>query len=453
VSQSGNPSTSLNVGDLIAGRYRVERIIASGGMGVVLAARHQDLDQQVAIKVLRPDILDHNDAMARFIREARTAARLQSEHTARVFDVGTLPSGVPFMAMEYLSGLDLEQVMNSRGPLPVVDVVDYALQALEAIAEAHALGIVHRDLKPANLFLATRSDGTTQIKLLDFGISKSYGNQKDLHSPASATSTANLIGSPAYMSPEQVKNPKKVDGRADIWALGVIMHELLTGDILFQGETVGETFANVLQLEIKPIRSKRDDVPPGLERVILRCIERDLSRRYADAAELAHDLLRFGSSLSQRSVDRVSSVLALTGSGAAHPLVKPPASSRRVLSGATTLLARQLPTRKLVLGIGAILGVALGVFLAWWGGSPESAGAATEMTAPTRAEQAAPGTASTPGQGIEITPATTPAPSDMPSTASTAPAPQRATTSGRTPIRTNPPKKGAHPVDVLGDRQ
>jgi eukaryotic-like serine/threonine-protein kinase len=450
VSQADAPPASVSPGDVLAGRYLVERVIASGGMGVIFAARHQDLDQQVAIKVLRPDILTHGDALKRFVREARTAARLQNEHVVRVFDVGTLASGVPFMVMEYLSGLDLEQLMSSRIPLSVRDVVDYALQTLEAIAEAHAMGVVHRDLKPANLFLANRSDGTTQIKVLDFGISKSYGDQKDFTSTASQTTTANLVGSPAYMSPEQVRDPKNVDSRADIWAIGTIMHELLMGQTLFQGETVGQTFANVLQSEIKPIRSRRDDVPPELDRAILRCLMRDPARRYADAAELARDLYPFGSSSSRLSMERVSSVLAISGGSGTRSLVVPsrpsdPAAQRAPASRA----------RKLAIGIGVILSVAIGGFGLWWVGHPDDASATTEITAPARTEHVtAQSTAAT--TAVEVPPATTPSIVAAPSAAlnaTAAPRPQKAPPPGRPALRTNLPKKGATPIDVVKDRR
>ena len=161
-----------NVGDVLVGKYRIEKVVGEGGMGVVFAARHEALDQLVAIKVLLADAAKGEGVIERFVREAQAAARLQSENVARVFDAGSLENQVPFLVMEYLEGCDLEELLKLNGPLPVQDACDYILQALAAMAQAHAVGIIHRDLKPANLFLAVRPDGSNVIKILDFGISK-----------------------------------------------------------------------------------------------------------------------------------------------------------------------------------------------------------------------------------------------------------------------------------------
>ncbi|WP_437312395.1 serine/threonine-protein kinase [Sorangium sp. So ce385] len=299
-------------GELIAAKYRVERVVAIGGMGVVLAARNEDLDQQVAIKILRQDALTNQEAVARFLREARTAARLQGEHVARVFDVGTTESGVPFMVMEFLSGLDLQQVIETHGPLSIQDAVDYVLQALEAVAEAHAAGVVHRDIKPSNLFLAEHPDGTRHIKVLDFGISKGQG----LDSPAEPglTSTKQVMGSPGYMSPEQMMAPRTVDGRADVWSFGVLLYTLVTGEPPFQGETVAAVMANILHQPVPRLRDKRSDAPAMLERIVARCLERDVSARYANVGKLAQALDPLGSSFAKLSTSRIQSAI-----GAASP--------------------------------------------------------------------------------------------------------------------------------------
>ncbi|WP_437301893.1 serine/threonine-protein kinase [Sorangium sp. So ce388] len=299
-------------GELIAAKYRVERVVAIGGMGVVLAARNEDLDQKVAIKILRQDALANQEAVARFLREARTAARLQGEHVARVFDVGTTESGVPFMVMEFLSGLDLQQVIDTHGPLPIQDAVDYVLQALEAVAEAHAAGVVHRDIKPSNLFLAEHADGTRHIKVLDFGISKGQG----LDSPAEPglTSTKQVMGSPGYMSPEQMMAPRTVDGRADVWSFGVLLYTLVTGEPPFQGETVAAVMANILHQPVPRLRDRRSDAPAMLERIVARCLERDVSARYANVAKLAQALEPLGSSFAKLSTSRIQSAI-----GAASP--------------------------------------------------------------------------------------------------------------------------------------
>ncbi|XXX71674.1 serine/threonine-protein kinase [Sorangium sp. So ce134] len=349
-------------GELIAAKYRIERVVAIGGMGVVLAARNEDLDQQVAIKILRQDALTNQEAVARFLREARTAARLQGEHVARVFDVGTTESGVPFMVMEFLSGLDLQQVIETHGPLSIQDAVDYVLQALEAVAEAHAAGVVHRDIKPSNLFLAEHPDGTRHIKVLDFGISKGQG----LDSPAEPglTSTKQVMGSPGYMSPEQMMAPRTVDGRADVWSFGVLLYTLVTGEQPFQGETVAAVMANILHQPVPRLRDKRSDAPATLERIVARCLERDVSARYANVGKLAQALEPLGSSFAKLSTSRIQSAI-----GAASPAGQTLLNSRAAedsdrLSGASwthTGFRRRSRRRLLVAaGVAALVAGAAG---------------------------------------------------------------------------------------------
>jgi serine/threonine protein kinase len=233
--------TEVVPGQLLAGKFRIERILGRGGMGVVVLATHIHLDEQVAIKFLLPEALKIPEAVRRFEREARAAVKIKSEHVARVTDVGVLETGSPYMVMEYLSGVDLSQYLLNKQTLPIDEAIDYVLQAIEAIAEAHSLGIVHRDLKPANLFRIIRPDGTPSIKVLDFGISKVGG------ADASMTQTSSMMGSPYYMSPEQMTSSKSVDARTDIWALGVILYELLSGHVPYEGDTVPEIVAQVLQ--------------------------------------------------------------------------------------------------------------------------------------------------------------------------------------------------------------
>jgi serine/threonine protein kinase len=199
-------------------------------MGVVVAARHVQLEQRVAIKFLRRGAGHESTAVERFLREARAAVALSSDHVARVLDVGTLESGEPFIVMEYLDGVDLGQVLDQKGPLPIPEAVDSVLQACEAIAEAHSLGIVHRDLKPSNLFRNNRRDGTTIVKVLDFGISKS-ADFNIAKSEKNLTASGLVMGSPGYMSPEQVRNARTVDVRTDVWALGVILSRARPGRV------------------------------------------------------------------------------------------------------------------------------------------------------------------------------------------------------------------------------
>jgi eukaryotic-like serine/threonine-protein kinase len=277
-------------GTVIAGKYRVDRVLASGGMGVIVEAEHAALGQRVAIKFLLPEAGSQGELVERFLREARSAARLQSDHVVRVFDIGTDERGAPFMVMELLSGRDLGDEIEARGALPVPEAVGYLVEALDAIVEAHAAGIVHRDLKPGNLFLVTRADGVRRIKVLDFGISKlSSSTIPD----AELTSTKSMLGSPGYMSPEQVRSTKSVDARTDVWALGVILYEMLTGAPAFQGETLGDIFAKIREEDLPPIRERRADVPEGLAAVLAQCLQRNREKRVADAITLRRSLLPF----------------------------------------------------------------------------------------------------------------------------------------------------------------
>ena len=306
-------SALLKVGDLLAGKYRVERVLGEGGMGVVVAAHHELLDQHVAVKLLYQDIADR-EAQSRLLLEARACAKLQSEHVARVVDVDTGADGLPFIVMELLEGADLCQIADARGALPRWLVVDYVLQALEGLAHAHSRGIVHRDLKPSNLFLANRTDGTQIIKILDFGISKStepvFDSAGEKKRAMQLTGGRAVLGSPPYMSPEQVRSPKTVDQRTDIWSIGVVMYELLTNSMPFGGDEINETFAQVLEKEPQPIRQLVTGVPEGLERVVMRCLAKKRDDRFVDVAELARALVAFGSGTWMQSADRVAATIA-----------------------------------------------------------------------------------------------------------------------------------------------
>jgi serine/threonine-protein kinase len=291
-------------------------------MGYVVAARHVTLDQQVAIKILMPELCENEDAVARFLREARASVRIQSEHIARVLDVGTLDDGAPYMVMEFLEGRDLAHELEDRHRLPITEAVDFILQACEALAEAHALGIVHRDLKPANLFRTRRADGSAFIKVLDFGISKALVPDAKA---VSLTSTQGLIGSPFYMSPEQVRKPKTVDTRSDIWSLGVILHELLSGAPPFLSDTPLSILAAVVTDPAPLVRAMRDDVPEGLQLVILKCLEKEPARRYADISELAYALKPYAPLSAATAVARISAIArsakerAITGGDRGKP--------------------------------------------------------------------------------------------------------------------------------------
>jgi serine/threonine protein kinase len=291
----------VSPGDVLAGKYRVERVIGAGGMGVVVQATHLELDERVAMKFLLPHAIENAEAATRFVREARAAVKIKSEHVARVTDVGRLENGAPYIVMEFLQGSDLAVVLG-RGPLPVEDAVDFLLQAADAMAEAHAAGIVHRDLKPSNLFMSMRSDGTPIIKVLDFGISKV--NVPDT-SDAGLTRTTTIMGSPFYMSPEQMRSSKDVDHRTDVWSLGVILYELLTASQPFTGETLPQLVASILSEPPQPLRAKRPEVPPDLEAVVLHCLEKDRNQRYQSVGALAQALVNFASRRSRHTAERI----------------------------------------------------------------------------------------------------------------------------------------------------
>jgi serine/threonine-protein kinase len=297
---------------MLADKYRVERVLGRGGMGVVVAATHVELDQRVALKFLLPEAMESMEVVERFAREARAAVKIESEHVARVIDVGKLENGLPYMVMEYLNGRDLAAELDDHGKLTIENTLDYVLQACEAIAQAHALGIIHRDLKPANLFVITRPDGTSSIKVLDFGISKVSLTGS---SPAemSLTQTAAIMGSPTYMSPEQMRASRDVDPRADIWALGVIMYELLTGQPPFVGATMPELCAAILKEPPESVRGVRPDVPVELDAAILRCLEKNPAKRFANVAELASALVDHAPKRSRISAERSARVLRGAG--------------------------------------------------------------------------------------------------------------------------------------------
>jgi serine/threonine-protein kinase len=276
--------TMVSVGVVLAGKYRIERRLGVGGMGYVMAARHLELDEDVALKFLLPAALAIPELVARFRREARAAVKIKSEHVCRVLDVASSDEFGPYMVMELLHGEDLGTSLRRRGPLPWREAVGYVLQALVALAEAHARGIVHRDLKPSNLFVSERSDGSALVKLLDFGISKIVG---DVHGELTATATPGALGSYAYMSPEQARNAKDVDGRADIWAIGVLLHKLAAGRGPFEAQTASEYIAKIVADEPAPLRWHAPDAPVDLEAIVLRCLRKDRSTRYATVAELA----------------------------------------------------------------------------------------------------------------------------------------------------------------------
>jgi serine/threonine-protein kinase len=281
----------LHPGDVVRDKYRVERVLGAGAMGMVVAATHLKLGVTVAIKLLRSELKATPRVVERFMREARAASRLRGDNAVRILDVDETDDSRPFIVMEYLEGEDLFRVLKKKGgPLSFAEAVEYLLQACAGIAEAHRKGIVHRDLKPANLFLTRRADGSPLIKLLDLGISKVLVEDEEAHQLTGPTS---VLGSPSYMSPEQLRNAAGVDARSDIWSLGVVLYQLLTGRLPFSATNSAALAAHIAADPPKPLDLEgpaKMAVP-----IILRCLEKQPDDRYGDVAELAEALAQCAS--------------------------------------------------------------------------------------------------------------------------------------------------------------
>lgn len=303
MSHSMSPDYPSLIGTLVAGKYRIDHLLGEGGMGLVYAATHLDLARRVALKLIRRELMATESVAERFLREARAAARIQSEHVGRVLDVGRLETGEPYIVMEYLEGQDLALHLQRLGPFTWSLAVDLISEACEAIAEAHHHRIVHRDLKPENLFLVKQIDGALSVKVLDFGISKQLG---DGHQVLTSPSTA--IGSPQYMAPEQME-AKDVDVRADVWALGAILYEMVTGKRAFGGETLAQVCVQVLSGAVTPVRSLVPALPAPLALAIETCLRPDRAERFANVAAFSAAVAPFGTERAKRSSQRVHAVL------------------------------------------------------------------------------------------------------------------------------------------------
>jgi serine/threonine-protein kinase len=412
-------------------------------MGIVVAAHHLQLDQKVALKFLLPQALGNSEAVARFVREARNAVKIQSEHVARVSDVGELDNGAPYMVMEFLQGGDLAAWLKQNGPMPFDQAVDFVLQASVAVADAHALGIVHRDLKPANLFCVRRSDGQFLIKVLDFGISKmtnlgSSGPGMDM------TRTAALMGTPLYMSPEQMRSSRDVDGTTDIWALGAILFELIAGKPPFHADSMTELVMKVAQDPPPPLRTFRPDAPAGLDAVIGKCVEKDRTRRYRNVGELAIALLPFAPKRAKGSVERISGIISAAGlseSALAVP-VSPPVEATQASAGTLPPVGRTTiggtGPKSATLGVGLLGAVALtaGVaFVVMNSPKPQPASSALGLPPPPQSFSAAAS-----GTGADSKPMNTavPVPDSAPVAATTPPS----TPSSPSAVRVGPKGKG-----------
>jgi eukaryotic-like serine/threonine-protein kinase len=284
---------------VILGKYRIEQVISRSSMAEVVVATHLGLKQRVAIKFLRLEVLQQDNAVLRFLQEAQLAAKLQSQHVARVLDVGHLENGAPFIVMEYLEGEDLAAIV-ARGPLPAQLAVDYVVQACDAMIEAHAAGIVHRDLKPSNLFLASRLKRSPIVKVLDFGIAKLFQDGAGL------TRTAAVLGAPAYMSPEQAQSARDVDARSDVWAFGVILFELLSGRTPFVGTSAADIIPQITQAEAPSLGQVQSDVPHQLVAAVARCLQKRPSDRFQSLTALVAEIAHFGTPRSLQIAERAA---------------------------------------------------------------------------------------------------------------------------------------------------
>jgi serine/threonine-protein kinase len=463
----------LEPGDVVAGKYEIVRVLGEGGMGIVFEARHIRLGQRFAIKMLQPAVVANAEFIGRFEREARAAAQLRGRHVARVVDVAETETGLPFMVMELLIGHDLSNELESRGPLPISEAADHVIAACKAMIEAHAAGIVHRDLKPSNLFLANEPEGRV-LKVLDFGISKVRTEGQ-----LTVTSTGIAMGTPLYMSPEQIRSTKNVDERTDIWSLGVILFELLTRTTPFEGTTGAQVGASIVADPTPSLRERRAEVTAELEQIVSRALEKDPAKRHASAGELAAALAPFGtiSNSDERVVialarHPVQEDAAVPGSATARTEIGPPvpvfpipvaaSSSAAVGSTNAAWATRASSTSKagrlaVVAGVVVLLvGAGVAVKLTWSGAGRVTTAAPPSLGAsPTTSIAATTTSASAVSSAAEVAtnaPVTLPPPVTPPQGASnTTPSakasPTQATSSPRPPA----PRPSAKPTPVAQD--
>jgi len=282
-------SSGSRCGQIVLGKYRVERLLGRGGMGEVYEARHLVVGRRFAIKFLKQGAAGGEDARARFLREARAAGALDNEHIAAVVDFDLAADGAPFLVMEYLNGESLAQLLRREGVLPLRRVVGVLLQVCDGLAAAHAAGIVHRDLKPDNLFLVARNEAPELVKILDFGVAKLMSAEPN----GSDTQSGAVLGTPLYMAPEQARGEKSVDFRVDIHALGVIAYELLSGRRPHPGDGYNAILAHILTRPVRPLGELRPDLPLPVLRAVDRALAFEPGARHASVGELAAELSPF----------------------------------------------------------------------------------------------------------------------------------------------------------------
>ena len=398
-------------GQILGRKYEVIELLGVGGVGFVVAANHIELGEKVALKFLKPEMLINPEIVGRFAHEALAAVRIKSEHVARVFDVGSMPDNTPFIVMEFLEGRDLFDVITQGGPQPIRRAVDYVLQACEALADAHACGVVHRDIKPENLFLLQRSEGIELIKVLDFGISKLALTGSAFHSKVPLVQTMLPMGSPVYMSPEQIRASKDIDGRTDIWSMGCVLYELLTGSAAFDAPSLTQLSATILEQNPAPPSSGHPEIPPELDAIVARCLEKNPNDRFQNVAELAMALYPWGPRRARVWAERCCLLLKVAGASEAEfelPSVRPPGwdamvsgsfpTSQKLLSPVAQPLdladeanpfRRQLEWKKIILIATGVIGLVVAAILAATKLSGPSAPAASAIAhkSPTSSEE------------------------------------------------------------------
>jgi serine/threonine-protein kinase len=377
-------------GETVGERYELQRLLGAGGMGAVYEARHKLIGRRCAVKLLHPQYAGQASMLTRFQREARAAASLENEHIAAVTDFGFAGDGVPFLVMERLEGEDLAALLAREGPLPVARAVALVAQACRGLAAAHASDIVHRDLKPANLFLTRRSDGGDLLKVLDFGIAKLLDVDE---TGASITGTGKLLGTACYMPPEQAKGDPDIDHRADIYALGAILYEMLTGTKAHPGTNYNAVLFHILTQKIAPLRALRPDVPAGLDGVVERAMASDRGDRFGRMAELHDALAPFAGAAPRSSPPAPRAAPPPVASGPAPTIATPVTVERRPTPVATPAAARGRGPGRALAGIGlALVAVAAAVVLA----RPRPAGVRSATAVPSAPGVASPSTVPSP---------------------------------------------------------
>ena len=375
----------LTSGTILAERYRVVRVLGQGGMGVVLEVVHAQLGGRFALKLMHAEHASDAEMLARFENEARLAANLVSEHLVRVTDLGRLPTGEPFLVMDYLDGLDLDQIIEQKRSVSVPEAVQWVVEASAGLAHLHAAGSVHRDVKPSNLFLANDPSGRQVVKVLDFGLARAPRSEN-----TRLTATTANFGTPLYMAPEQILSAKHVDARADQHALAHVLYELLTGEPAFGGETAGAVTVAIATQPAPPVRAKRPDAPEGVEQAVARAMSKRPEDRFPSLGEFAMALAVFSGPNAQRcaadtlrlvgrtDVEEIAHARtalsnprpALSAPGIDATEVRPPSLSVGPVSTSNSK-GRRKQSSPLVSGLAiataAVVGIGLAVGYARWG--------------------------------------------------------------------------------------